>query len=119
MRGLVKGKRWLLLSLWVNLDAGKRQPLNELFLLNRRLLKAYLLKESLDRPWTYSYEAAALRYVHKWIDQLRWQRLEPFKNLAELLLWHQEGILNYCRGPLRFGVVEAITGDTRRCFGEP
>jgi hypothetical protein len=28
MRGLVKGKRWLLLSRWINLSAGKRQELN-------------------------------------------------------------------------------------------
>jgi transposase len=36
MRGVVKGKRWLLLSRWVNLTAGKRQELNQLFALNRR-----------------------------------------------------------------------------------
>jgi hypothetical protein len=28
MRQLVKGKRWLLLSRWVNLTPGKRQQLN-------------------------------------------------------------------------------------------
>ena len=82
MRGLVKGKRWLLLSRWVNLDTRKRQLLNELFRLNRRMMKAYLLKESLDRLWTYQYEGAALRYLNQWIDQLRWQRLEPFKKLV-------------------------------------
>ena len=52
IRGLVKGKRWLLLSRWVNLTAGKRQELNRLFALNRKVFKAYLLKESLDRLWT-------------------------------------------------------------------
>jgi len=31
MRGLVKGKRWLLLTRWTNLDSGKRQLLNDLF----------------------------------------------------------------------------------------
>lgn len=56
MRGVVKGKRWLLLSRWVNLTAGKRQELNQLFALNRKVFKAYLLKESLDRLWTYHYE---------------------------------------------------------------
>ena len=55
MRGIVKGKRWLLMTRWVNLDSRKRQLLNELFRLNRRMLKAYLLKERLDRPWTYRY----------------------------------------------------------------
>ena len=113
MRDLVKGKRWLLLSRWVNLDGKKRQLLNELFRLNRRMMKAYLLKESLDRLWTYRYEGAALRYLNQWIDQLRWQRLEPFKKLAEMLLNHQEGILNYCRTPVRFGVVEAVNGNIK------
>lgn len=113
MRGLVKGKRWLLLSRWVHLDSRKRQLLNELFRLNRRMMKAYLLKESLDRLWTYRYEGAALRYLHQWIDQLRWQRLEPFQKLAEMLLSHLEGILNYCRVPVRFGVVEAVNGNIK------
>jgi transposase len=113
MRGLVKGKRWLLLTRWVNLDSRKRQLLNELFRLNRRMLKAYLLKESLDRLWTYRYEGAALRYLNQWIDQLRWQRLPPFKKLAEMLLRHQEGLLNYCRTPVRFGVVEAVNGNIK------
>ena len=49
MRGLLKGKRWLLLSRWINLAGIKRQELNTLFSMNHRLLKAYLLKESLDR----------------------------------------------------------------------
>jgi hypothetical protein len=40
-------------------------------------MKAYLLKESLERLWTYRYEGAMLRYLQSWIDQLRWQRLEP------------------------------------------
>lgn len=66
MRGLVKGKRWLLLTRWVNLTAGKRRQLNELFTLNRRLLKAYLLKESLDCLWEYRYEGAMMRYVKSW-----------------------------------------------------
>jgi hypothetical protein len=33
MRGVVKGKRWLLLTRWMNLDSQKRQQLNELFAL--------------------------------------------------------------------------------------
>ena len=40
MRGLVKGKRWLLLTRWVNLTAGKRQELNQLFALNRKVLQS-------------------------------------------------------------------------------
>jgi transposase len=113
MRGVVKGKRWLLLTRWMNLDSQKRQQLNELFALNRRVMKAYLLKESLERLWTYRYEGAMLRYLQSWIDQLRWQRLVPFENLASMLLDHLDGILNYCRTKVPFGVVEAINGNIK------
>jgi transposase len=113
MRGVVKGKRWLLLSRWVNLTAGKRQELNQLFALNRKVFKAYILKESLDRLWTYDYEGAMLNYLQRWIDQLRWQRLEPFQKLAQMLLDHLEGILNYCRTKVPLGVVEAVNGNIK------
>lgn len=113
MRDLVKGKRWLLLSRWINLTATKRQELNQLFALNRKVLKAYLLKESLDRLWTYRYEGAMLNYLQRWIDQLRWQRLRPFQKLAEMLLDHLDGILNYCRTKVPLGVVEAVNGNIK------
>ena len=113
MRGVVKGKRWLLLTRWVHLTADKRQQLNHLFALNRKLLKAYLLKESLERLWTYTYEGAMLRYLRSWTLQLRWQRLPAFEKLAHMLTDHLDGILNYCRVKVRFGVVEAINGNIR------
>jgi transposase len=49
MRGVVKGKRWLLLTRWVHLTMDKRQQLNHLFALNRRLMKAYL---SSKKAWS-------------------------------------------------------------------
>jgi len=113
MRGLVKGKRWLLLSRWIHLTAVKRQELNQLFALNRKVFKAYLLKESLDRLWMYRYEGAMLNYLRRWMDQLRWQRLEPFQKLAVMLLDHLDGILNYCRTKVPLGVVEAVNGNIK------
>jgi transposase len=113
MRELVKGKRWLLLSRWVNLSSGKRQELNQLFALNRKVFKAYLLKESLDRLWAYHYEGAMLNYLQRWIDQLRWQRLAPFQKLAIMLLDHLDGILNYCRTKVPLGVAEAVNGNIK------
>lgn len=112
-RELVKGKRWLLLTRWMNLSSGKRQELNRLFALNRKLFKAYLLKESLERLWLYRYEGAMIRYFRGWLAQLRWQRLEPFQKLAQMLIDHIDGILNYCRTKVRMGVVEAVNGNIK------
>ena len=112
-RDLVRGKRWLLLTNWLNLDRGKRRQLNALFALNRRILKAYLLKESLGQLWTYTYEGAMLRYLQSWIDALRRQRLKPMEKLARMLLDHLEGILNYCRTKVPMGVIEAVNGNIK------
>jgi transposase len=113
LRELVKGKRWLLLSRWVNLSDCKRQELNKLFALNRKVFKAYILKESLDLLWTYRYEGAMVNYLQRWIKQLRWQRLEPFQKLAAMLIDHLDGILNYCRTKVPLGVVEAVNGNIK------
>jgi transposase len=113
MRDVIRGKKWLLLSRWKNLAKNQRGVLNRVFHLNRRVFKAYLLKESLEKLWDYRYEGAMLNYLQKWIDQLRWQRLPSFQDLAAMLLKHLEGILNYCRTKVRFGVVEAINGNIR------
>jgi len=113
MRGLVQRKRGLLLSRWVHPDTGKKRPLNKLLALNRRVMKAYPLKESLDRLRSSHYEGAMLRYLQNWTDQLRWQRREPLRKLARMLLDHLEGILNYCRTKAPLGVVEAVNGNIK------
>lgn len=112
-RGLIKGKKWLLMSRWKNLNGQQRGDLNRLFGLNRRVFKAYLLKESLERLWDYRYPGAMYSYLMKWMGQLKWQRLAPFEKLALMLAKHLEGILNCCQTKVRFGVVEALNGNIR------
>jgi transposase len=112
-RDLIKGKKWLLMSRWKNLTPEKRGVLNQLFQLNRRVFKAYMLKESLEKLWDYRYEKAMFNYLTKWVNQLKWQRLKPFDELADMLIKHLDGILNYCRTKVRFGVVEALNGNIR------
>jgi transposase len=54
-----------------------------------------------------------LNYLQRWMDQLKWQRLKPFEELAAMLLKHLDGIANSCRTKVRFGVVEAVNGNIR------
>ena len=112
-RALLRGKRWLLLRAWGNLDRGERQELRALLALNRRLAKAHLLKEQLAHLWDYVYEGAAWRFLTTWIKALRWQRLPAFDKVAQLLSRHLEGILAYCHVKVPFGKVEAINGNIR------
>jgi transposase len=112
-RGLIKGKKWLLMSRWKNLTPAHRGELNRVFELNRRVFKAYLLKESLEGLWNYRYRGAMLNYLNRWMDQLKWQRLVPFEKLAATLLKHVDCTANYCETKVRFGVVEAVNGNIR------
>src|SRR6202049_3387190 len=53
MRAYGRGKRWLLLRRWKTVRGSKRRELEQLFAANRRLFKAYVLREQLDCLWTY------------------------------------------------------------------
>lgn len=108
MRTHGRGKRWLLLRRWKTVRGSKRAELQTLFAANRRLFKAYVLREQLDRLWTYTTRTGVLNFLNGWIDALRWQRLPEMDRLGEFLFNHVEGIAAYCDHPVRFGVVESI-----------
>jgi len=112
-RGVLRGKRWLLLRRWGTLEQRERQQLKQLLTLNRRLAKAYLLKEQLAHLWDYTYEGAAWRFLNTWLRALRWQRLPAFDKVAQLLSRHLDGIFAYCHVKIPFGTVEAINGNIR------
>ena len=98
---------------WQNLSEDSRKDLNQLFRLNRRIMKAFWLKESLEGLWSQPNAIAAETYLDNWIRSLRWQRLPSFETLAHLLQDHREGILDYYKVKVRFGVVEALNGNLR------
>lgn len=108
MREHGRGKRWLLLRRWKTLRGSKRTALQALFAVNRRLFKAYVLREQLDRLWTYKTRTGVLNFLNGWCDALRWQRLPEMHRLGEFLFTHLEGIAAYCDHQVRFGVVESI-----------
>jgi len=108
MRQHGRGKRWLLLRRWKTVRGSKRAGLQVLFAANRRLFKAYVLREQLDRLWMYQTRTGVLNFLNGWIDALRWQRLPEMDRLGEFLFTHVEGIAAYCDHPVRFGVVESI-----------
>ncbi len=108
MRKHGRGKRWLLLRRWKTVRGSKRAELRTLFAANRRLFKAYVLREQLDRLWTYKTRPGVLAFLLGWIQALRWQRLPEMERLGDFLFRHVEGIAAYCDHQVRFGVVESI-----------
>jgi transposase len=108
LRAVGRGKRWRLLRRWKTVRGSKRRELQELFARNRRLFKAYVLREQLDRLWTYKTPQGVGNFLLGWLHALRWQRLPEMERLGAFLAKHLEGIAAYCFHPVRFGVVESL-----------
>jgi transposase len=121
MRAMGRGKRWLLLRRWRHLSLAERGVLRALFAINRRLFKAYVLREQLARLWEYATPIGVGRFVVGWLKALRWQRLPEMEQLGHLLVDHLEGIAAYCIHRVPFGLVESlnttIKGVIRRARG--
>lgn len=111
----IKGKKYTLLSRKANLNLSGKKALQDLFKINRRLNKAYILKEQFDQLWSYNSKAWARKFFEKWKDSLKWQRLEPYKKFAKLIENHWDGIAAYCKkeNKVALGYVEGLNNKIR------
>jgi transposase len=122
-RRFIKGQKYTLLSHWENLTTRGRKALKLLFKANKRLNKAYLLKESFGLLWNFSCTALARDFFEQWQDSLLWQRLEPYRKFARMIEVHWDGIAAYCQQenkvPLGFveGLNNKIRTIQRRAYG--
>ena len=114
-RRFIKGQRYTLLSHKANLDTDGRRSLKMLLQANKRLHKAYLLKEAFGQLWDYSYPAAARTFFENWKAQLRWQKLEPYEKFAAMIERHWDGIVSYCHpdNKVSLGFMEGLNNKIR------
>ncbi len=114
-RRFIKGQKYHLLTRWENLNTKGKQALNLLFRANKRLNKAYLLRESFGQLWDYNDPGEAHRFFDNWRNSLRWQRLKPFQKFADMVEAHWDGIESYCHveNKLPLGVVEGLNNKIR------
>ena len=81
--------------------------------LNRRLYRAYLLKESLARGMDYRQPARASKHLDGWCQWARRSRLKPFVRLSKTVQRHKQGIVAYTQTGLSNGVVEGLNNKIR------
>lgn len=113
-REAVAGKKWLLLTKRRRLHWRRRGPLDALLRLNRRLARAYILKEQFDHIWTYTTEGGMLTFLDQWAGMLRWSRLGPLRRFLAMLDDHIEGIMAWAKHHLSNAALE---GNNRRVRG--
>lgn len=114
-RRFIKGQKYTLLSRWENLTQKGRDALNLLFNANRRLYRAYLLKERFGQLWDCRTPEEARRFFFEWTESLRWQRLAPYHTFAAMVQDHWDGIVSYCEpgNKVALGFVEGLNNKIR------
>jgi transposase len=114
-RRFIKGQKYALLSRRENLTTKGRLALKTLLKANKRLNVAYLLKESFGQLWEYKQEGWARKFFENWKASLKWQRLRPYEEFAELIERHWEGIAVFIQleDKVSLGFVEGLNNKIR------
>lgn len=114
-RRFIKGQKYTLLSRWENLSQDGRKNLALLLAANKRLTTAYLLKETFGQLWDYETEGWARKFFENWKGSLKWQRLKPYQQFAEMIERHWDGIAAYCHpeNKVALGFVEGLNNKIR------
>jgi transposase len=117
----VKGTRWSLLK------APERQTIDQLATLgeveraNRRLYRAFLLREEIRLLYHLDDPRLAPAHLDAWLAWASRSRLKPFVRLARTLRAHRDGILAAIRRGLSNGRLEGLNSKIRlishRSFG--
>jgi transposase len=114
-RRFIKGQKYTLLSRRENLDTEGRFALRTLLKANKRLNAAYLLKESFPQLWEYKKEGWGRKFFDNWRSSLKWQRLRPFEEFAEMIESHWDGIAAFIQSEekVSLGFVEGFNNKIR------
>lgn len=120
-KGLLAGKKFILLSRKAHVRGKAREALNDLLGASRKLLKAHVLKESFNHLWSYKSKTCAQRFFDAWVDQLKWSRLKSYYKFARMVESHFDGILAYCDKKVSLGYIESTNlkakNVIRRAYG--
>ncbi len=111
----IKGQKYTLLSRNEHLTTEGRVALKMLLKANKRLNIAYLLKESFSHLWEYKREGWARRFFDNWRASLKWQRLKPYEEFADMIESHWDGIatLILSEDKVSLGFVEGLNNKVR------
>jgi len=117
----VKGVRWSLLKAPERQSISQLAALGEVSLANRRLFRAFLLKEELRLLYHLDDPALAPEHLAAWLAWASRSKLRPFVRLARTIRKHRAGILAAIRLGLSNARLEGLNSKVRlishRSFG--
>ena len=107
-RKAIKGLRWLLSLHSRNRTKAHTRFLNRLRQSNRRIHRAWVLKDEFEHFWNYRSETAAKRYLKRWITAALRSRIPSLRDFVATLRKHFENVVTFIKRPLTNAVGEGI-----------
>jgi transposase len=107
-RKAIKGLRWLLGMHSRNRTKGHTRFLNSLRNANRRIHRAWVLKDEFEHFWNYSYRGAAEKFLRRWITAALRSRIPSLRQFVATLRNHFDNILAFVDRNLTNAVGEGL-----------
>ena len=107
-RTAIKGLRWLLSMHSRHRTKGHTRFLNNLRNSNRRIHRAWVLKDEFEHFWTYRYRASAEKFLRRWMTAALRSRIPTLRQFVATLRTHLEHILAFIDRHLTNAVGEGL-----------
>ena len=107
-RKALKGLRWLLYRRSSTRSRRDTQTLRTLDKHNRRIYRAWRLKDEFEQLWNFNAPWAALRFFKRWTTSALRSRLEPLRKFVATARRNQAGILAFVETGVTNAVAEGI-----------
>ena len=102
----LKGARYLFLK--NKLDDDEKVRFDALMGDERKVGRAWVLKEMFRHFWEYKSVAYAKKFFDRWYFRATHSRLQPMIEVARMLKRHLEGLLAYCKHRISNAVTEGL-----------
>jgi transposase len=107
-RKLLKGLRWILLHHSSHRSRTDNRTLRTLEKANRRIYRAWRLKDEFEHFWNYKTPWAAERFLKSWTTAALRSRLQPLRKFVATVRKHAAGILAFIDTHLTNAVAEGL-----------
>ena len=107
-RKAIKGMRWLLGMHSRNRTKAHTRLLNQLRKSNRRIYRAWVLKDEFEHFWNYRYPGAAQAFLKRWMTAALKSRIASMREFVGTLRDHLDNILTFIQRPLTNAVGEGL-----------
>ena len=112
------GQRWLFLMSPEDWSRQQATTFKELAARELKVARAWMFKELFRHFWTQRSVKKGLTFFTDWWRRAKRSKLEPVKEVADMLKRHLQGLLNYIEHPITNGVAEAMNSviQTLKCL---